>query len=167
VSSNGLAAERGKRLEPEGREGYRLISLPITRPTPNATSRLMTGRSSICCLHGGDTLAAATARLVRGVVPHLARPVGRTPHSGAGTSPSRLDFVGGGISEGADERADVLAQRVKARLERVEFLFQVSVGGGHVSSSVSGVGNDQIIRPQKPARASRRRSALVKNSASV
>ncbi|MCE3247802.1 MAG: hypothetical protein K0R41_1627 [Geminicoccaceae bacterium] len=28
---------------------YRLISLPITKPMPNATSRLMKGRSSICC----------------------------------------------------------------------------------------------------------------------
>jgi hypothetical protein len=83
-------------------------------------------------LYGGDTLAAASARLVRGVVPHLAGPVGHPPHSGAGTAPPRLDFVGGGIPEGADERADVLAQLVKVRLEGVDFLFQVSVGGSHV-----------------------------------
>ena len=39
-------------------------------------------------LHGGDTLAAATARLVRGVVPHLARPVGRATTGERAATPS-------------------------------------------------------------------------------
>jgi hypothetical protein len=82
--------------------------------------------------------------LKRESTPHLAHPVGRPPDSGAGASPARPDFVGDGIADGADEPAELLAQRVNARLERVEFLFEVSVGGGHGSSFCRGVRNDQI-----------------------
>jgi hypothetical protein len=79
---------------------------------PNATSTLYERTLLDLLLQGGGALAAASARLVRGVVPYLARPVGHTLHGGAGTSPPRPDFVGGGISEGVDARADVVAQRV-------------------------------------------------------
>jgi hypothetical protein len=55
----GLPRSAGNASSPKAewvREAYRLISLPITRPTPNATSRLMTGRSSICCFTAATPL---------------------------------------------------------------------------------------------------------------
>ena len=100
----------------------------------------MKGRCLDLLPYGVDTLAAASADLVRDVIPHLARPVARPPTALRARAPRRLDFVGGGISEGADQRADALAQRVKLRFDHVELVFQVALGDSHVSSSVLRVG---------------------------